>query len=73
MQIKHLIVVFFVVLIVADHCHAFLGAIGSLVGGALSKLFGRRRRALIAQLDQYRNLQKRETEFRDLLDNLPVY
>uniref|UniRef100_A0A2I9LNR5 Antimicrobial peptide n=1 Tax=Centruroides hentzi TaxID=88313 RepID=A0A2I9LNR5_9SCOR len=69
MQIKHLIVVFFVVLIVADHCHAIFGAIG----GLLSKIFGRNRRALIAQLDQYRNLQKREAEFRDLLDDLPVY
>uniref|UniRef100_A0A2I9LNR6 Antimicrobial peptide n=1 Tax=Centruroides hentzi TaxID=88313 RepID=A0A2I9LNR6_9SCOR len=73
MQIKHLIVVFFVVLIVADHCHAFIGAIGSLLGGALSKIFGRRKRDLIAQLQQYRNLQKRDAEFKEFFNNLPIY
>uniref|UniRef100_A0A2I9LNR2 Antimicrobial peptide n=1 Tax=Centruroides hentzi TaxID=88313 RepID=A0A2I9LNR2_9SCOR len=74
MQIKHLIVVFFVVLIVADYCHAiFFSLIPGLVSGLVSAIKGRRKRDLTAQLQQYRNLQKRDAEFKEFLDNLPIY
>uniref|UniRef100_A0A218QXB3 Putative antimicrobial peptide n=1 Tax=Tityus serrulatus TaxID=6887 RepID=A0A218QXB3_TITSE len=73
MQMKYLIPIFFLVLIVADHCHAFLGMIPGLIGGLISAFKGRRKREITSQIEQYRNLQKREAELENLLANLPVY
>nr|A0A1D3IXR7.1 RecName: Full=Antimicrobial peptide ToAp1; Flags: Precursor [Tityus obscurus]SBQ16530.1 ToAp1 [Tityus obscurus] len=74
MQMKYLIPIFFLVLIVADHCHAFIGMIPGLIGGLISAFKGRRKRDITAQIEQYRNIQKREAaELEELLANLPVY
>nr|S6CWV8.1 RecName: Full=Antimicrobial peptide TsAP-1; AltName: Full=Non-disulfide-bridged peptide 4.22; Short=NDBP-4.22; Flags: Precursor [Tityus serrulatus]CCQ98791.1 AP1 precusor [Tityus serrulatus] len=73
MQIKHLITLFFLVLIVADQCSAFLSLIPSLVGGSISAFKGRRKREISAQIEQYKDLQKREAELEELLDRLPMY
>uniref|UniRef100_A0A218QXF7 Putative antimicrobial peptide n=1 Tax=Tityus serrulatus TaxID=6887 RepID=A0A218QXF7_TITSE len=73
MLIKHLITLFFLVLIVADQCSAFLSLIPSLVGGLISAFKGRRKREISAQIEQYKDLQKREAELEELLDRLPMY
>nr|P0DQT1.1 RecName: Full=Stigmurin; Flags: Precursor [Tityus stigmurus] len=73
MQIKHLITLFFLVLIVADQCSAFFSLIPSLVGGLISAFKGRRKREISAQIEQYKDLQKREAELEKLLDRLPMY
>nr|Q5G8B3.1 RecName: Full=Antimicrobial peptide 6; AltName: Full=Putative antimicrobial peptide clone 6; Flags: Precursor [Tityus costatus]AAW72458.1 putative antimicrobial peptide precursor [Tityus costatus] len=73
MQIKHLITLFFLVLIVADQCSAFFSLIPSLIGGLVSAIKGRKKREISTQIDQYRNLQKREAELEELLDRLPMY
>nr|A0A1E1WVR9.1 RecName: Full=Peptide ToAP4; Flags: Precursor [Tityus obscurus] len=74
MQIKHLITLFFLVLIVADQCSAFFSLIPSLIGGLVSAIKGgRRKREIAAQIEQYRDLQKREAELEELLDRLPMF
>nr|Q5G8B4.1 RecName: Full=Putative antimicrobial peptide clone 5; Flags: Precursor [Tityus costatus]AAW72457.1 putative antimicrobial peptide precursor [Tityus costatus] len=73
MQIKHLITLFFLVLIGADQCSAFFSLIPSLIGGLVFAIKGRKKREVSPQIDQYRNFQKREAELEELLDRLPMY
>nr|ACD11789.1 hypothetical protein [Isometrus maculatus] len=63
-----------IVLVVTDHCQAFIGMIPGLVGGLISAIKGRRRRQLEARYEpQQRNFRKREIDFEKLFANMPDY
>nr|ALY33538.1 antimicrobial peptide AMP4 [Odontobuthus doriae] len=74
MEVKYLLTVFLVLLIVSDHCQAFLfSLLPHAIGGLLSAFRGRRKRDLNAQIDQFKNFRKRDAELEELLSKLPIY
>nr|Q718F4.1 RecName: Full=Peptide BmKb1; AltName: Full=Antimicrobial peptide-like protein; AltName: Full=BmKb1'; AltName: Full=BmKb1*; AltName: Full=Non-disulfide-bridged peptide 4.2; Short=NDBP-4.2; AltName: Full=Non-disulfide-bridged peptide 4.3; Short=NDBP-4.3; AltName: Full=Toxin peptide 6; Flags: Precursor [Mesobuthus martensii]AAQ11422.1 anti-microbial peptide-like protein [Mesobuthus martensii] len=74
MEIKYLLTVFLVLLIVSDHCQAFLfSLIPSAISGLISAFKGRRKRDLNGYIDHFKNFRKRDAELEELLSKLPIY
>nr|CDK13232.1 AP1 precursor [Androctonus aeneas] len=74
MEIKYLLTVFLVLLIVSDHCQAFLfSLIPSVIAGLVSAIRNGRKRDLDGQIDRFRNFRKRDAELEELLSKLPIY
>nr|AZL95818.1 antimicrobial non-disulfide-bridged peptide [Didymocentrus krausi] len=69
MNVKTFLVIFLVYLIMAQEAEAFLSTIGNWIGGALSKLFGRKRKREIEtffdpnQQDLDRELERLLSQF----------